>query len=206
MSTVVSLKGDFILKIESSRANTTRNKLYQTAIKQFKAKGYDDTSIKEIANCSGYSVGSFYKHWKSKEMLFREVWDNFCSEFMKNSVENAPNTDDPSIIIDYLLERSQKFSNEELTKKLFLTSHAISASYEYEKISYWAEKYTALLYDFLTRISKTSSEEKITTTANMIHCILNTHAIQSAGIQTPTYTFHIEALKECLLDLMRSCK
>ena len=51
----------------------TRDKIIKTALQIFLEKGYDRTSLKEIALGTGITKGGIYHYFESKEHLFREV-------------------------------------------------------------------------------------------------------------------------------------
>jgi AcrR family transcriptional regulator len=51
----------------------TRNKIIETALGVFLQKGYDRSSLKEIARGAGVTKGGIYHYFESKEHLFREV-------------------------------------------------------------------------------------------------------------------------------------
>ena len=51
----------------------TRNKIHSAAIKLFAKKGFAATSVKNIAEETGISIGLMYRHYKNKEDLFNEL-------------------------------------------------------------------------------------------------------------------------------------
>ncbi|WP_078435397.1 TetR/AcrR family transcriptional regulator [Metabacillus halosaccharovorans] len=51
----------------------TRNKIHSAAIKLFAKKGFSATSVKDIAEGAGISIGLMYRHYKKKEDLFNEL-------------------------------------------------------------------------------------------------------------------------------------
>lgn len=54
-------------------ASATRSRLIQAAVDLFSVKGYDGTSVDEIAGAVGIKGPNLYKYFKSKEALFQEV-------------------------------------------------------------------------------------------------------------------------------------
>lgn len=54
---------------------TTREKLIQAALTLFSEKGYDATSVDEIAEAIGMTGPVIYKHFKGKEDLLKNVFD-----------------------------------------------------------------------------------------------------------------------------------
>lgn len=50
--------------------NRTKRRIFNTAIKLFSEKGYDNTSVEEITAVSGVAKGSLYYHFAKKEDIF----------------------------------------------------------------------------------------------------------------------------------------
>jgi AcrR family transcriptional regulator len=53
-----------------------RQKVLETAIEEFAAKGYNATSINDISRKSNISIGSLYSYFASKEDLFLTIVNN----------------------------------------------------------------------------------------------------------------------------------
>jgi AcrR family transcriptional regulator len=62
----------------------------KTALQLFAEKGYDATSISEIAQSAGISKGLMYNYFDSKEKLLQTIWDDLGMEF-ENMID--PNHD-----------------------------------------------------------------------------------------------------------------
>lgn len=52
------------------RMNKTKRRIFNTAIKLFSEKGYDNTNIEEITAIAGVAKGSLYYHFSKKEDIF----------------------------------------------------------------------------------------------------------------------------------------
>lgn len=50
--------------------NTRRAEILEQAEKIFAAKGFHDVTVAEIANASGFSIGSLYQYFKGKDHLY----------------------------------------------------------------------------------------------------------------------------------------
>ena len=50
--------------------NSTKRRIFTTAIKLFAEKGYENTGIEEITAVAGYAKGALYYHFDKKEDLF----------------------------------------------------------------------------------------------------------------------------------------
>ena len=66
--------------------NKTKRKIFETSLKLFAEKGYENTSIEEITGTVGVAKGTLYYHFSSKE----EIFDFLVKEGIKllqNSVD-----------------------------------------------------------------------------------------------------------------------
>ena len=57
--------------------NKTKRKIFETSMKLFAEKGYENTSIEEITATVGVAKGTLYYHFASKEEIFNLVTNNF---------------------------------------------------------------------------------------------------------------------------------
>lgn len=62
---------------KNNKPFTTKEKLISSAVALFSENWYDAVSVAEICRNSGLSNGVFYRYYKDKEVLFREILDNF---------------------------------------------------------------------------------------------------------------------------------
>lgn len=190
---------------QREKSEMTRTELKETARTLFMEKGYEETSIQDIAKRAGYSVGSVYRQWKGKRQLFMEIWDEYVSGFIRESVLNAPQNPDGEEMIDYLLQRSRQFAQTDMTRKLSVVSGTLFALYEYEGLADWAHKYQQMLYLFLKQVSGSQDDEKLKTAASILHCILNADAMNESQMKSPRYEFQYEALRDSLLAIVKNC-
>lgn len=187
---------------QQEKSSMTKNELKEAAAQLFLEKGYEKTSIQEIAARAGYSVGSVYRQWKSKQELFMDIWNEYVSDFIRTTVIQAPPSPDKETMIDYLLARSIAYQNHEMTRKLHRTSMMVSVTYEYEGLLSWSDKYTQMLYLFLKDLAPEQSDHILHSAAVIMHCILNTDAIREANISSRKYEFDQETLRMCLLAIV----
>jgi len=66
--------------------NKTKRRIFNTAIKIFSEKGYDNTSVEEITAVAGVAKGSLYYHFAKKEDIFDLLLDEGIS-LLKNNIE-----------------------------------------------------------------------------------------------------------------------
>lgn len=192
---------------QKEKSDQTRRELSDAMIKLFLEKGYEGTSIRDITDAAGYSVGSFYRHWKGKNEAFMELWDEYVSSFIRESVENAPlGSAGLEDMIDYLIMRSRAFADSELNTKLYATSRVLSALYEYKSLTVWAQKYTDMLCSFIRRTTGSREEDRIKSIANIMHAILDTHAMRNTGAISQQYDFDDESMRRALIALVKDLK
>ena len=73
-------------KTREQQAEETRTRIYQTALKLFEKKGFNNVSVDEIVLKSTSSKGAFYGHFSSKYDIFLEKFkeiDSFYEVFVK---------------------------------------------------------------------------------------------------------------------------
>lgn len=64
-----------------SRKYEKQKLIFNTAAKLFAEKGYNATSVKDIATRAAISVGTFYLYFKNKEDLFEQLYDEMVKIF-----------------------------------------------------------------------------------------------------------------------------
>lgn len=69
------------------KAAETKRKIFETAIRLIKEKGYDNITISEISKASGVAKGSFYVHYKSKEDIVRESYYADMGQYIQHHYE-----------------------------------------------------------------------------------------------------------------------
>lgn len=55
--------------------NDTRNRILAEAVKEFKEKGFLNSSLRNISKAAGVTTGAFYRYYDSKEALFGALVD-----------------------------------------------------------------------------------------------------------------------------------
>jgi AcrR family transcriptional regulator len=70
----------------SDKAVQTKSRITQAAKTLFIKKGYEATTLREIAQCANVTTGAFYKYYRSKDEIlvaifndrYKEQWKLFC--------------------------------------------------------------------------------------------------------------------------------
>lgn len=77
--------------------------LFDCARELFAAKGFKDTGVADITRQAGFSVGTFYNYYPSKDKLFAEILEQETAELMKRIMESVNPDDDPVKLIKQFL-------------------------------------------------------------------------------------------------------
>lgn len=91
----------------------TRNRILQSSLQLILAKGYDGTRTREIADMTGVSEATIFKHFKTKEELMKSLIVDMIDKF---SIESK-------VIIAKTLkdfQKKAKFSYSELLRQIII--------------------------------------------------------------------------------------
>lgn len=69
-------------EINLNEEKTTKEKIFEAAIDLFAEKGYDATSMREIAEAVGIKKASLYSHYKGKEEILEKIMEQPLSTVM----------------------------------------------------------------------------------------------------------------------------
>ena len=72
--------------------NEKKKAIMEAAVKLFAQKGYNTTSVQEIADSCGISKGAFYLHFRSKEALMLSIFQ-FYSENVQQKMAEIEHAD-----------------------------------------------------------------------------------------------------------------
>jgi AcrR family transcriptional regulator len=67
-----------------------RNRLYETAIRLIATRGYDVTTLRDVAREVGVSVGLLYKYFPSKRAVVLTLYDTLSAEYAHRGTAMAP--------------------------------------------------------------------------------------------------------------------
>lgn len=192
---------------QQEKSDMTRAELTAAMERLFLEKGYAETSVKDITEAAGYAVGSFYRHWKSKEQAFLEYCDDYVSGFIRQSVDRAPLEGGAEDMLDYLLERSELFANSEKTTRLYVMSRLLSANYSDDgTVAQEARRYTDMLLFFLRRCTGCRDETRLLGVASLLHTVLDNHALRHTTLVYPPFTTDDSTLRTCLLAIVNTLR
>ena len=98
-----------------AKVNDTKCKILDVALKLFGCKGYDGTSVRDIAKEADVNLASVNYHFSNKQNLYFEVFNNNCIEVekeLKKLYKEEMNLEDFSIeMFTYFLEKNHTLLN-----------------------------------------------------------------------------------------------
>lgn len=191
---------------QQEKTELARKEIRRAAMELFLEKGYEGSSVQEIAIVSGYSVGSVYRQWKSKRELYVELWHDYVSDYIREGIETAPENTTEEEMIDFLLARSRVFANARETRCLQAADRESMGAMSVDNMSDWAKEYQNMLYTFLKSIYPKANEQRLRTVAGVLHSILNADAMKQSQKSVPHYEFDEQVLRDCLLSVARTCE
>jgi AcrR family transcriptional regulator len=75
------LSGEFLAEPgRRERSRLAREALLRAALSRFAARGYDATTVEDIAKDAGVAVGGFYQHFRSKRQVLLILLDQLLAE------------------------------------------------------------------------------------------------------------------------------
>src|SRR5437762_631547 len=90
------------------KALETKKAIYESALKLFKEKGFDNVLIEDITSSAGTSKGSFYTYFKSKDEVFIEYYKNIDDLYEKFLMDVKDNPS-PQEKLVYVLTEGIKY-------------------------------------------------------------------------------------------------
>jgi AcrR family transcriptional regulator len=120
-----------------AKGMATREEILDVAFELFERKGYDRTSVREIARSTGLSQGALLHHFSSKEELFVEV-------LRRRDERNAAATKDNDISVDGLISVVTHNAQEPGLVRLYVTMSAESTEVDSPGWEFFVERYQRL--------------------------------------------------------------
>lgn len=77
--------------------------LFDCARQLFATQGFRDTAVADITRLAGYSVGSFYNYYPSKDRLFAEILAQETGDLLRRIIGQLDMEEDPARLIKRLL-------------------------------------------------------------------------------------------------------
>jgi AcrR family transcriptional regulator len=74
----------------SAKGDSTRKSLYAIAVEEFAKRGYDGTTLRDVADKAGVSVGLLYRYFPSKRSVVLALYDNLSAEYAGRAEKMSP--------------------------------------------------------------------------------------------------------------------
>jgi AcrR family transcriptional regulator len=119
-------------------ADSTKQRLLYSAIFLFSTKGYDSVGIRELTSSVNIKESAFYNHFKSKEILFTEILNQFIEisnipVFTKEELEEVMKSGN----IEYFLKKNMQVYSNICSSPLYYTLLQIILMEGYTNIKAW---------------------------------------------------------------------
>src|SRR5215471_11311295 len=93
----------------TERTEETRTRIERAALKHFVEQGIAETSIRDIAESAGISLGAMYNHFESKEelawLLFINGWNEIGAEMRRRAGAETALLPKMKAMIEYIFRR-----------------------------------------------------------------------------------------------------
>ena len=84
----------------------TRKSLIASALELFERRGFDRTSVQEIADQAQLTKGAFYHHFESKDDLLRHIQEEYLAAQLTAIQQIEAGSDDPKVRVQELIRFS----------------------------------------------------------------------------------------------------
>jgi len=91
-------------RYDATQKDETRRKILRGASRLFREKGVRDTTVPDVMESAGLTVGGFYKHFESKEDLFRNALLDALTKLYETAVASGFDAPDQSGLFEYLMK------------------------------------------------------------------------------------------------------
>jgi AcrR family transcriptional regulator len=135
--------------LRERKKRETREALTRTALELFAERGYDETTLAEIAEAAGVSTRTIFAYFPSKEDILFANTQAMCDALSDALAERAAGTDALTALRDFILSAAHE--KTELDQKLgqLIARDATLASHKRARISQLQETLSAAIADDL---------------------------------------------------------
>jgi AcrR family transcriptional regulator len=75
---------------QTAQGAAARDRLYATALRLIAARGYEATTLREIAKEAGVSVGLLYRYFPGKQAVVLALYDELSTEYAREAADMSP--------------------------------------------------------------------------------------------------------------------
>lgn len=185
------------MKKQQLKSLHTKNDIKAAATKLFSQNGYSDTSIQDIVQLSGYSIGAFYGHFASKKELATELWMDAMLANIQETTQLGLQFESRDSFIDYLIEHAQMIRNHSLLNAI--SAHCSFPPAVQQTILEHAKQYFVMLVQTIRSWNPTIDEETAVNCASAVQCLVSSY---SQGSHIPLLQISEDGLRMLLEKLI----
>lgn len=187
---------------QKEKSEMTHQEIKAAALRLFYEKGYRNTSVQDIVLESGYSIGSFYNHYKTKRDVLTEIWNEHAIGCIESSMKDMDSIHTPGELAEYLIVNSNVFDQDEKTKQLAKAAQDdfVTSGKNYEGIQAISREYIRKIAGLLGRFCPRTREDLLLSHASVLDAIQYAHS--EVTRKKVGYSFHDEAVKDDILTLI----
>lgn len=187
---------------QKEKSEMTHQEIKSAALRLFFEKGYKNTSVQDIVRESGYSIGSFYNHYKTKRDVLAEIWNEHAVAFISRAVEDIKAVRTPRELADYLVDNSNVFDRDEKTARLAEAAQEdlVTVGENYEIVREVSQRYLKQIAALLERFCPHTDKDFLLSHASVLDAIQYSHS--EVMRKKVGYVFHDETVKHDILILI----
>jgi AcrR family transcriptional regulator len=117
-----------VASLQSRKRQLVRDAIYEAAIDLFATKGFDETTVEELAEAAGISRRSFFRYFETKDDLLARNTVT-CGEVLRKTVSSCPVGIAPIEVVRETVSAGLKFTDaQQRTRQIIeITQRSISA-------------------------------------------------------------------------------
>lgn len=187
---------------QAEKSAQTKYELMEAAKKLFVERGFENTTVADIVDMAGYSVGAFYRHFSSKENMAEELFVKLSIEAADVELEQLKKMNSIYEVLETMFEirSAEDGTNKEVACLYNMTLRMELAGPDPKT----TEKYQTLLTELLKQISPNAAANEIDTYANILMMLLNSYWVSRFNRNVIQYDSAI--VKKALFTLVDSFK
>lgn len=187
---------------QKEKSEMTHQEIKAAALRLFLEKGYKNTSVQDIVMESGYSIGSFYNHYKTKRDVLAEIWNEHSIAFISRSIDELKALRSPEELAGYLIDNSNAFDRDEKTVRLARAAQEdlITVGKHYEGVRDISQFYLKAIADVLRTFCPHTEETVLLSHASVLDSIQYSHS--EVTRKKVGYVFDDDTVKQDILLLI----
>lgn len=189
---------------QKEKSEMTHQEIKAAALRLFLENGYKNTSVQDIVTESGYSIGSFYNHYKTKRDVLADIWNEHAIAFISHSIDEMKAIRTPEELADYLIDNSNTFDRDEKTISLAKAAQEdlVTVGKNYEGVRDISQLYLKEIASVLRIFCPHTEEVILLSHASVLDSIQYSHS--EVTRKKVGYFFDDDTVKRDILLLMNA--